>query len=321
MTFTFDKANRVGFVLLALVTLFPPITAPLGLALGIGWALVPGNPFPKQSAWLSGRLLKACVVGLGFGLSLPLVLESGLTGLWLTGLGVVLILGTGLVLARLMQVDPDTGRLVAAGTAICGGSAIAALAPVLRARAEAISAAIAAVFVLNAAALYLFPWLGTWLSLTQGQFAVWAAVAIHDTSSVVGAAAAFGDEALARATVYKLARALWIIPLVLVFSLLAARSAGDGFGWRSIKWPWFIGLFVLAAACRSAFPDAEPLFSALNTAARQGLVLTLFLIGAAMSRSMLTAVGWRPFSLALVLWLLTSSATLALVLVFADRLG
>ncbi|NKI35352.1 putative sulfate exporter family transporter [Wenzhouxiangella sp. XN79A] len=307
---------RALFVLAAAATLLPWLTAPVGLALGAVFGLLLGNPFAKQTGTISGQLLKACVVGLGFGLSISEVLATGATGLWLTGIGVVLILGAGLALARAFRVEDDAGRLVASGTAICGGSAIAAVAPVLRAKPEAISTAMACVFVLNAVALYVFPVTGRLLDLTEHQFAVWAAIAIHDTSSVVGAASAYGPQALAEATVLKLARALWILPVVLVFALLVARDDGQSrlAGFRP---PLFIGLFVLAAAARSLLPSLEGLFDLLNLLARQGLVLVLFLIGAGLSRELLSRVGWRPFAQGLVLWLATSVVSLLAVLRFA----
>lgn len=308
---------RTLFLLIAAATLLPLISAPVGLALGAVFGLLLGNPFPAQTGKVSGQLLKVCVVGLGFGLSIAEVLATGATGLWLTGIGVLLILGAGLVLARMLSVEADAGRLVASGTAICGGSAIAAVAPVLRAKPEAISTAMACVFVLNAVALYLFPVTGRLFDLSEHQFAVWAAIAIHDTSSVVGAASAYGPQALAEATVLKLARALWILPVVLVFAMVFARDQ-EGARLAGFKPPLFIGMFILAALLRTLLPDAEPLFDFLKSAARQGLVLVLFLIGAGLSRELLTRVGWRPFAQGLVLWLLTSVISLVLVLRFAS---
>lgn len=306
---------RALFLITALAMLLPWVTAPVGLALGAVFGLVLGNPFPMETGKVSGQLLKVCVVGLGFGLSIAEVLATGATGLWLTGIGVLLILAAGLLLARALSVETDAGRLVASGTAICGGSAIAAVAPVLRAKPEAISTAMACVFVLNAVALYVFPVTGRLLDLTEHQFAVWAAIAIHDTSSVVGAASAYGPQALAEATVLKLARALWILPVVLVFAMVVARHQ-EGSRLAGFKPPLFIGLFVLAAVARSMLPDAEPVFDFLKSAARQGLVLVLFLIGAGLSRELLARVGWRPFAQGLVLWLLTSVISLLLVLRF-----
>lgn len=303
-------ARNSGFVLLALLMLWPAMTAPIALALGIAWALTLGNPAPGMIRTWSGRLLKWCVVGLGFGLPLGMVLAAGIDGLWLTGLGVVAILTTGLLLARAFALDRASGSLISAGTAICGGSAIAAIAPVIGARSEAISMSMACVFVLNALALYLFPWLGGVLGLSQSEFALWVAIAIHDTSSVVGAAAIYGDQALAEATVLKLARALWIVPLVIGFLFLSRRGRGQAV---PITWPIFVALFVAAAAARTALPAFETGFDQVAWLARRGLVLVLFLIGSGLTPELLRALGWRPMVFAAVLWVLVSSATLALV--------
>jgi len=306
-----EKARRAGFLLLAVACLWPTITAPVALAAGIAFALALGNPFAEPVARFSGLLLKSCVVGLGFGLPLGAVVSAGLTGLWVTGLGVVSILVFGLLLARAFALDRDCGHLISAGTAICGGSAIAAVAPVIGARQAGISMSLACVFVLNAVALYAFPWMGGLLDLSQSQFAVWAAIAIHDTSSVVGAAATYGEQALAEATVLKLARALWIVPLVVGFLLFARREEGRA---GRITWPLFVVLFVLAAAMRSGLPELESWFDILAGAARRGLVLVLFLIGSGLGMPMLRSLGWRPMVHAVLLWLLVSSATLALVM-------
>lgn len=305
-----EHARRALFVLLAAATLWPAIGAPVALAAGIAFALLVGNPFAAQIARVSGLLLKICVVGLGFGLPLATVVSAGATGLWVTGVGVLAILGSGLLLARVFALDGQCGKLISAGTAICGGSAIAAVAPVIGARADAISMSMACVFVLNALALYLFPWLGGLLDLSQSQFATWAAIAIHDTSSVVGAASTYGDQALAEATVLKLARALWIVPLVVGFVLFARRDRGRA---GPITWPIFVGLFVLAAAMRTVVPSMEDQFDALAGAARRGLVLALFLIGSGLGMPMLRSLGWRPMAHAALLWLLVSAATLVLV--------
>lgn len=290
--------------------LWPAVNAPIALAAGVAFALVLGNPFADQVGRVSGPLLKVCVVGLGFGLPLAAVASAGTTGLWVTGIGVLAILSSGLLLARILALDTQCGSLISTGTAICGGSAIAAVAPVIGARPDAISMSMACVFILNALALYLFPWLGGLLDLSQSQFATWAAIAIHDTSSVVGAAATYGDQALAEATVLKLARALWIVPVVVGFMLFARREQGRA---GRITWPLFVALFVLAAALRSLLPSLESQFDLVAAAARRGLVLALFLIGSGLGMPMLRSLGWRPMAHATLLWLLVSSTTLALV--------
>ena len=306
------------FALIALVMLLPLVTPPMGLAAGLVFALLFGSPLgAKNSKWAS-QLMKVCIVGLGFGISFAAVLNAGSTGLWITGIAAMSVVASGVILGALMRVDRTAARLISSGTAICGGSAIAALAPVLRAKSEAIAVALAVVFILNAVALYLFPPVGMALGLNQEQFAIWSAIAIHDTASVVGAAASFGDQALELATVLKLARALWIVPLVLVFAWVVRRamlhenaSEGDAV---KMQWPWFIGVFVLASACRSLLPEGQAVFDGIAAAARQLLVLTLFLIGAGLSIEALKSVGVRPLLHGVLLWLLTGGLTLWFVL-------
>jgi len=305
--------RKPAFVIVALAMLTPWISAPIALAAGAMFALTLGNPYAAGSGKLASKLLKLAVIGLGFGLPLALVLDQGGTALWVAAIAVVITLTLGLALVRLIGVERDTGRLITAGTAICGGSAIAALAPAIRARSEALSVALACVFVLNALALYLFPWIGHLLDLSQAQFAVWAALAIHDTSSVVGAAVVYGDEALAQATVFKLARALWIVPLVVLFAALTRRQNAEDAS-RAIDWPWFIGLFVLAAAARALIEPLAPLFDGLAMGARRLLVLVLFLIGSGLSVELLRRIGLKPLILAITLWLIVSGVVLGLVL-------
>ena len=302
------------FLTLAALSLTPAVSPGLALALGVGLALTLGNPFAVESARLSKTLLKASVVGLGFGLSLPTVLEVGAAGVGVTAAGIAFALAVGLALGRALGVDRSTGTLISGGTAICGGSAIAALGPVIGAGAEAMAVSLATVFVLNGVALYAFPLIGGALDLSQHQFAIWAAVAIHDTSSVVGAAATYGPEALAEATVLKLTRALWIIPLVLVASALRRRQGG---GEARVTIPWFIGLFVLASAVVALVPAGAPVYDVLVTLARRGLVLTLFLIGAGLSRATLRAVGVRPFVQGVLLWLAVAGVSLAAIRAWA----
>ena len=307
------------FALIALAMLLPQVTPPMGLAAGLVFALLFGSPLGARNSKLASQLMKVCIVGLGFGISFTAVLSTGATGLWITGIAAASVVASGVMLGALMGVDRTAARLISSGTAICGGSAIAALAPVLRARAEAIAVALAVVFILNAVALYLFPPVGAAFGLNQEQFAIWSAIAIHDTASVVGAAASYGDQALELATVLKLARALWIVPLVLVFAWWISRAAKAGADSADpqrtpIQWPWFIAVFVLASACRSLIPDGQPLFDGVASGARQLLVLTLFLIGAGLSIEALKSVGARPLLHGVLLWLLTGGLTLLFVL-------
>ncbi len=303
--------RRGLFLALAALALLPAVSPALALGVGAAFGLGLGNPYEAQSARLSKGLLKACVVGLGFGMSLPAVLEVGRSGVVVTAAGIAFALAVGLALGRLLRVEPTTGALVSGGTASCGGSAIAALGPALGASAEAMGVALATVFLLNGVALYVFPAVGHLLDLSQHQFAVWAAVAIHDTSSVVGAAASYGPEALAEATVLKLTRALWIVPLALGAAGWRRRSSG---GRVRVAVPWFIGLFALASAVVAAVPDGAPVYDAVVAVSTRGLVLTLFLIGAGLSRATLRAVGARPLVQGVLLWAAVAGVSLAAVL-------
>lgn len=296
--------RRVVFLACAALMLVPGASPALALALGAVLALTLGNPFPALSTRGAPALLKASVVGLGFGMSLEILARVGATGAALTAAVVLGTLGVGLWLGRLLGVPRDTALLIASGTGVCGGSAIAAVGSAISARSEAMSAALATVFILNAVALYVFPAVGALLGLSEAQFGVWAALGIHDTSSVVGAAAMFGATALAVATVLKLARALWIVPLAVG---AARRVTLHGM-------PWFVGLFLLAVAVRTMSPTtAYPLLDGLAAAGRAGLVLTLFLIGAGLTRATLARAGGRPFVQGVVLWMLVASATLMVV--------
>ncbi|MEX2610006.1 MAG: putative sulfate exporter family transporter [Gemmatimonadota bacterium] len=302
------------FLLLCLLCLLPAVTPALALAVGVAFALALGDPFPWHTGPAARLLLQASVVGLGFGLPLGRVLAAGAAGFLYTAGGIAATLALGALLGRWLRVEGHTAFLVTAGTSICGGSAIAAVGPVIGAGPHAMAVALGTVFLLNGVALYVFPLVGGALELTQGQFALWAAIAIHDTSSVVGAAASYGAEALRLATVLKLSRALWIFPLALGTALwMRRRGRGAPGGMPAI--PWFIGLFLLAALMRSLAPaGAVPLMEGLVAVARQLLVLTLFLIGAGLSVEALRGVGWRPLVLGLLLWAAVSVLTLAVVL-------
>lgn len=265
---------------------------------------------------MGSRLLQVAVVALGLGIPLDSLIRAGTTGVGLTILLIVAVFAAGIQLGRWMGVERDLSMLITAGTSICGGSAVAALGPAIGASREAMSVALATVFVLNSVALYTFPPIGHLLDLSQHQFGIWAALAIHDTSSVVGAAASYGPLALQEATILKLARALWILPLALLAPVLLRRTPARG----RLVLPWFIGFFVLAAVARSlASPAAIGWFDAGARAGRTVLVLTLFLIGANLTRAQLRAVGLRPFLHGLVLWLLVGGVTLAGTLLAVER--
>jgi uncharacterized integral membrane protein (TIGR00698 family) len=296
-----------------LFTLTPWASPPLALALGAALALLVGNPSPEWTGLAARTLLQAAIVGLGFGMPLGVVLSAGATGVGYTALGLAAALGLGLGLGRWLRIEQRTSVLITAGTSICGASAIAAVGPAIGATAEAMSVALATIFILNAIALYLFPFLGHLLDLTQHQFAVWAALAIHDTSSVVGAAASFGPAALGEATVLKLARALWIVPLTIgAASLVHAPRHGTR---RRATVPWFVGAFVLAALVRSLLPpSAAPALDAVARGARTVLALTLFLIGLGLTRATLASVGFRPMLQGVLLWAALGSLTLVAVM-------
>lgn len=280
----------------------------LALVAGLALALLLGNPLLAQTRAAADLVLKTAVVGLGFGLPLDVVLATARDGLLLTVATISFALLAGWWLARLLRVDAVLGQLLAAGTAICGGSAIAAVAPVLRAKGETIAVAIAIVFLLNALGLLLFPPLGHWLGLTQAQFGLWAALAIHDTSSVVGAAAGYGDEALAVATTAKLARAIWIVPLVLGLGWLHRHRDG-----RS-AFPWFIGLFLAASLLRSLWPSVAEHAPTLTQVARALFAMALLWIGAGITRDALRALSPRPLLLAVLLWVLLAGGSLLAIL-------
>jgi uncharacterized integral membrane protein (TIGR00698 family) len=288
-----------AFVALVLFCLTPWCSPPLALALGLVLALTIGHPF--RTSKLTKILLQLSVVGLGFGMNLQRVVEAGRTGLLFTIATIFGTLTIGYLIGRALRISTGTAHLISSGTAICGGSAIAAVGPVIGATDEEMSVSLGTVFILNAIALFAFPMIGRALSLTQTQFGVWAAIAIHDTSSVVGAAASYGAEALQIATTVKLTRALWIVPLTIGTALAFRRRS------TRIAIPWFILFFLLAAVART-YVSAAPrvLWDILVRLARTGLTATLFLIGASLSRRSLAAVGVRPLILGVLLWITIS---------------
>lgn len=299
-----SAGGRALFAVLVLFCLTPYASPPLALALGLALALTVGNTFKAHNGRAVKYLLQASVVGLGFGMNFRAVLAAGGAGAGYTAVTIAATLAAGLLAGRLLGVGRKTSALISAGTAVCGGSAIAALAPILDADEHEISVALGTVFILNAAALFLFPPLGRAAGLSQAQFGLWAAIAIHDTSSVAGAAARYGGEALELATTVKLARALWIVPLALAAALLAEKKNAK------ISVPYFIFAFLLASALASALPALGGLFSALSYAAKKGLTLTLFLIGAGLSREAVRQVGLRPVLQGVALWFVVAGGSL-----------
>jgi len=330
--------HQVVFIagaLFCLTSLLDPAiaTPPIALALGIVLALLFRNPFRALARLVSKYLLQACVVMLGFSMDLPIILRAGARGAVMAALTIAATIALGFFLGRRLRIDSKTSALISSGTAICGGSAIAAVAAVIGAAEGQVAVAIGAVFILNAVALYIFPPIGHALELSQEQFGIWAGVAIHDVSSVVGAAARYGDEALQIATAVKLSRTLWIIPLsfAAAYAFRKASSSstrtggaegqvrakpGPGAGVRRTAptIPYFIVLFLLASLARTLSPaiaDAAPTLARL---AKAGLTLTLFLIGAGISLATLKTVGIRALVQAVLLWLFISLVSLAAVM-------
>ncbi len=298
------KLQRPLFALALVFCLTPWCTPPVALATGLALALTIGNGYSGRTSRPTRLLLQISVVGLGFGMNVRGVAEAGRAGILFTIATIAGTLGLGYAIGRAIRVSPGTAHLIASGTAICGGSAIAAVGPVIGATDEEMSVSLGTVFILNSVALFLFPIIGTALGLTQKQFGIWSAIAIHDTSSVVGAASAFGAEALQIATTVKLARALWIVPLTITTAFaFRNRSA-------RIAVPWFILFFLLASVVRSYVPAPPAAWEMLVRVARTGLTATLFLIGVSLSRRSLVAVGPRPLALGIILWMIISAAGL-----------
>ena len=296
------------------------VTPPVALFVGLVFALTLGQPCPAFNKRMSKMLLQYSVVGLGFGMNLIESLQSGAKGMEFTIVSVVGTMLIGMLLGyKLLHVDRDTSYLISSGTAICGGSAIAAVGPVIKAKDSSMSVALATVFVLNAIGLFLFPVLGHMLHMDQEQFGTWAAIAIHDTSSVVGAGAAYGEEALKVATTIKLTRALWIVPLALVTSFFFKNH---GEGKSKLPVPMFIVWFIVAIVFNTyvlSNPSVCGTWGAqvggiINSIARKGLILSMFFIGASLSRDVLRQVGIKPMVQGVLLWIVISLASLAYIM-------
>lgn len=309
----------VAISLLLLIDYLPNVDSyvspPIALFLGLLFALLFGQAYPKFNKKVSKKLLQYSVVGLGFGMNLQASLQSGKEGMAFTIVSVVGTMLIGWLIGRkLLKVERDTSYLISSGTAICGGSAIAAVGPVLKAKDTEMSVALGTVFILNAIALFVFPVIGHALDMTQQQFGMWAAIAIHDTSSVVGAGAAYGEEALQVATTIKLTRALWIIPLALATSFIY-KSKG-----QKISIPWFILFFVLAMIFNTYVLSTTEIGTTIghyiNDFARKSLTITLFFIGASLSRDVLKSVGIKPLIQGVLLWIIISLSALAYIYCF-----
>jgi uncharacterized integral membrane protein (TIGR00698 family) len=297
---------RSVFLLCLLISGSGLVSPPVALVIGLVFGLLVKNPYPKQTRKLSKYLLQGSVVGLGFGMNLHEVLRAGRSGFVYTVLGISFALAVGMALGATLGVKRTPAFLISTGTAICGGSAIAAVGPITQASDEEMSVSLGTVFTLNSVALLVFPAIGAALKLTQPQFGLWAALAIHDTSSVVGAAAKYGTVALGIATTVKLARALWIVPLALTTAVVRGAKA-------KVEWPWFIGLFCVAAICNTYLPGGAHVYSLAVKIAKMGLTATLFLIGSGISIATIKEVGHRPFLQGILLWLIVSVVSLWLI--------
>ncbi|WP_242916294.1 YeiH family protein [Pontibacter liquoris] len=300
--------QKIIFIGALLVCATPWISAPVALVGGFLFTYCWGHPFQQLGRKATGWLLKASVVGLGFGMNLPQVIRVGKEGLVLTAASIGAVFVLGVVVGKLLHMSGRSTHLVSSGTAICGGSAIAAVAPVVNASEKEISVALGTVFLLNAVALVVFPPVGHFFHLSQHQFGLWSAIAIHDTSSVVGAAATYGQQALQVATTVKLARALWIIPVSLLSALVFKSDA------KKISIPWFIALFMGAILANSYLSFAGLFNTQVVAASKAALVATLFLIGAGLSVEQIKAVGWKPLALGVVLWCFIAVASLLVIL-------
>lgn len=313
MTLIFNflkKNNRIVYIILALLCLTPFISAAFALFLGLVFALTLGTPFSTFNKKMSKYLLQVSVVGLGFGMNLMDSVKAGSDGMIFTLFSVVSVMFMGIMIGKWLHISNVSSYLIASGTAICGGSAIAAVGPIAKANESEMSISLATIFVLNALALFLFPVFGHWLQLTQHQFGMWAAIAIHDTSSVVGAGAIYGEEALKVATTVKLTRALWIIPLS-IFTSFYFKSKGD-----RVFIPWFILFFVMAMVLNTYIQIPNVLTHSIVTVARQCLTLTLFFIGAGLSRSALKMVGVKPLVLGVILWFFIAIISLTFIYIW-----
>jgi uncharacterized integral membrane protein (TIGR00698 family) len=295
--------SKILFVLGLAFCLTPWASPPLALVAGLFFGAVASHPYPGESRQISKYLLQAAVVGLGFGMNLQQVLRAGRSGFVYTAVGIAFALMVGTAIGKLVAVHSRASFLISTGTAICGGSAIAAVGPVVGATEDEMSVSLGTIFMLNSVALLTFPAIGAALKLSQTQFGLWAALAIHDTSSVVGACAKYGLPALAVGTTVKLARALWIVPVTVATAMKVGSKT-------RIQWPWFILFFCLAAMANSYLLAGLPVYHFLSNLGKLMLIFTLFLIGATLSPAALRKVGPRPLIQGVLLWIVVAVASL-----------
>ena len=296
--------SKIIFIIALTVCLFPFVSPPIALLLGILTVYFFGNPFTAYSQKATHLLLKVSVVGLGFGMNINEALKAGKEGFLFTVISIFGTLILGYFVGKYLKVNNKISFLISSGTAICGGSAIAAISPTIKADERQISVALGIVFILNSVALFIFPFVGTQLNLSQSQFGLWCAIAIHDTSSVVGAASKYGNEALQIATTVKLARALWIIPIAILSSIVFKSKD------TKIKIPYFIGLFIVAIIVNTYVPFVQKINESIVHISKIGLTLTLFLIGSGLSKKTLKTVGIKPMLQGILLWVVISLAAL-----------
>ncbi|MFX1704147.1 putative sulfate exporter family transporter [Chitinophaga sp. CC14] len=299
-----ENTQKIIFLTAAAITLLPVVTPPVALLLGFALAQTSGNPFTTVTPRITHWLLQLSIIGMGFGMNVHSALKAGSEGFLFTITAIAGTLLTGAVLGKLLGIDKKTAHLISCGTAICGGSAIAAIAPVMKAGEKQVSVALGIIFLLNALALFIFPAVGHGLHLSQQQFGLWSAIAIHDTSSVIGAANKYGEEALQIATTVKLSRALWIVPVAFITTLLFKTDTGN------IRIPWFIAVFIAAMLLNTWVPLFQQAGPFLVKSAKTGLSLTLFLIGTNLSREALRGIGRKPLIHGVILWVLISAGTL-----------
>lgn len=297
----------------------PLISPPVALFTGLVFAFIFGTPMAKFNKVLSKYLLQASVVGLGFGMNLQKSLASGADGMLFTVVSVVGVMVIGVMVGRWMRIDSKTSYLVSSGTAICGGSAIAAVGGVMKANENEMAVSLGVIFILNAVALFIFPPMGHLFDMSQQQFGTWAAIAIHDTSSVVGAGQEYGAEACELATLIKCTRALWIIPLAFFTMWYFRKSIKGGEGKAKVSIPWFILLFVLAMVINTYSPESfRPVYTSLADIAKKALVVVLYAIGAGLSLKVVKTVGVKPLVQAILLWVVIGASSLVVVLYTID---
>lgn len=301
------STRELIFLAVAVLCLSPLISPPVALFLGLVIAQFIGHPYLHLNNKMTKILLQVSVVGLGFGMNVTSALAAGKQGIMFTIVSIIGTLLLGFLLGKFLKIEKKASYLISAGTAICGGSAIAAVSPVIKAPEKDISVALGTVFILNSVALFVFPAIGHWLHMSQTEFGLWSAIAIHDTSSVVGAASKYGDQALEIATTVKLARALWIIPVAFLSTFLFKNKESK------VKIPYFIGLFVVAMVENTYIPAVQVVSPYLTTIAKAGLTLTLFLIGCGLNRKVLLSVGFKPLFQGIILWIVISVAALLVI--------